>query len=135
MASDIAAVIRRIKEDLEFKVNRTVQNFCADVTIELWKRTPVDTGNARQNWVWDTEERDQPYGSKEHVDTVALWEGLRRVHRWTVRQGNLVLNNAVDYVMQGRDPRGVTGLDSGYSPQAPPNFVQIAIEKIIRRYQ
>lgn len=109
-------------------INRLVRAvaLAADQAIVL--ATPVDTGNARSNWVVGlnapvTSERD-PYapgsrlGIGEQANAQAAMEHARQVVSARGRGQSVWISNNVDYIGK---------LNEGFSRQAPANFVEMGV--------
>lgn len=111
-----AAIGREIRAEL----SRTIAETMTRAVMNLRETTPVDTGHARSNWVLSV---GRPYtgvdGSRLAVSMAASDAGLALMARYDVgKNPRVFLRNNVEYI---------TYLDEGWSPQAPPNFVAMAI--------
>ncbi len=100
---------------------RAVRVIALEVTAELQKSTPVDTGFARANWIPSVGAPvASPDGSRASVSSVAQQVGIAQVSVYKVGQGSVFITNNVHYVKY---------LNKGSSPQAPAEFVQAAIAR------
>jgi len=117
-----AAVGRELREFLS-NLMRDVMLLAAD---NVTNSTPVDTGHAASNWVLST---GSPYagidGSRAAVSTAAQEAGIERIQHYDIgRDGPIFLRNNVLYIQF---------LDQGWSQQAPPNYVALALQAAARR--
>ena len=119
-----ATIARELRADLS-KTIRDVMLLAAD---NVTNATPVDTGNAANNWVLST---GSPFagvdGSRESPSHVAQDEGIAKLQNYDVgRDGKVYLKNNVLYLQF---------LDAGHSQQADPGFVAAAFAGAARRAQ
>lgn len=114
-----------VLHEINRRTSSEVRRLALNIVSELHERTPVDLGWARANW---TPSVGAPaHGSREssgNPQSAALAQqiGLSQVARYDVSKGNVWISNRVPYIER---------LDSGYSPQAPSGFVEMAIEAAI----
>jgi hypothetical protein len=97
----------------------------------LREDTPVDTGWARANWMPSVGE---PVLLESHIkdptpgDVMSREQahaaGLNAVLGWQHGDGPIFVTNNVPYI---------GALNNGHSGQAPPGFVQIALERAVRQ--
>jgi hypothetical protein len=114
----MGAQAARISERLQKEIAHACKMLVLELVRELKRATPVDTGNARWNWipsvgVRSTQEADGP-------DLASL--GLERVLAYTLSSGALWVSNVVPYI---------EALNYGHSAQAPAGFVEAAIDRAI----
>lgn len=112
-----------IARRLEFGVGVLVTAIATHIAQELIPATPVDTGRARGNW--------RPALNAPPATPISVLDptGQATISRIAVvaarfRPGDtLFISNLVEYIGQ---------LNRGSSPQAPPEFVEMAIERGFR---
>lgn len=117
-----ASVGRALRSELS-KTIRDVMLLAAD---NVTNATPVDTTNAANNWILTL---GRPFagvdGSRENPSHEAQDAGIRRLQNYDVgRDGKIYLTNNVLYL---------EFLNRGWSQQADPGFIEIAIMAAIRR--
>jgi hypothetical protein len=88
-----------------------------EIDKELRRTTPVDTGNARANWV-PSVGSPAPRGDRA--------AGTAAVLAYRLDQGALYVSNGVPYIRQ---------LNNGHSKQAPALFVEAAVDVALARVQ
>lgn len=88
-----------------------------EIDKELRRTTPVDTGNARANWV-PSVGSPAPRGDRA--------AGTAAVLAYRLEQGALYVSNGVPYIRQ---------LNNGSSKQAPALFVERAVDVAIDKVQ
>lgn len=124
-SGNITTVVNGLKDTLE----KLAKKITLDVTAELIKTTPVDTGWARANWVPSiSEPYNIDFGSnlsrKERSSLVSDGQATQNdgaanvAANYKLSLGSLFITNNVDYIVL---------LNEGYSQQAPAAFVQQAI--------
>lgn len=120
----MAADTKRVIAALDKFVENTAVQLTTEITAELIKTTPVDTGWARSNWVPNI---DAPFpntaGVKTDIDPGPQQDGLARVVSSYQFPRSIFITNNVPYI---------TELNEGWSAQAPAGFVQNAIAKAIK---
>lgn len=100
-------------------IRRKSRELAENIHDQLDMTTPVDTGLAVSNWIFSTRERDDVVGDKENVESSAGTDSVIDViPDWDPFKGELFLINNVPYIRR---------LNEGYSPQAPPGFVEDAV--------
>lgn len=98
-----------------------------NLVTELYAKTPVDTTNARNNWVASVGHPSSiRFGSKAAPSMQALVQGVRQIARYRLVHGTLWVVNNVRYIGD---------LNAGTSRQAPAGYVQRAIEKVVHKIQ
>lgn len=108
----------RIAAQLRAHIAQVFKSFVIELDIELRASTPVDTGNARDGWI-------PSVGSPRLIDVgdeVAHAVGIAEVLSFKLGDGDLWIANGVNYVPV---------LNLGTSSQAPPEFIEQAIERAI----
>ena len=98
--------IRAIVRGLERFTSKLITKITLDVTANLVKATPVDTGWARANWVPAIGQAANPIQPEGGTRTSAEVAGARArqsaatpgVLRYNVRQGRVVVSNNVPYI-------------------------------------
>ena len=116
MPSQAAAIGERLR--------REVANVCKMIALEIDKelrrRTPVDTGHARRNWIPSVgvPARVEAKDDRPHA------EGVAAVLSYQLADGALWVANNVPYIRR---------LNYGHSSQAPAGFVEMAIDAALAR--
>lgn len=125
MASRDPQVLRIVSELNQF-TSRNVRDIGIEVTAELRRDTPVDTGWAAANW---TPSIGQDVVRRESDNPTVLMAQARAVFQQTqvaallgykLDMGNIFIYNNVPYIQE---------LNDGKSGQAPAAFVQAAVRK------
>jgi len=120
---------QRLSKNLAIVIEESKKRIVLGAVANLIQVTPVATGHARSNWVPSI---DTPYaevdGSRENVSHAAQAAGIVEIQglgrardlsgRFVARE--VYITNNVPYI---RD------LNGGGSAQAPPGFVQTAVEQ------
>lgn len=124
----------KINEAIQKFVVRVMQKLTTDTVANLQRApsqggTPVDTGWARANWIPSVGTPvNAPAGTRADaeagkIDTNAVPQGVSQVLSYSsIKLGNIYISNNVPYIEL---------LNAGTSQQAPPMFVEMAIEKAI----
>lgn len=113
-----------LQAQIEKQIAQAYVALVLEIVAELKKSpgqggTPVDTGHARANWVPSI---GQPFAGE--VDTDA--DAVGRLLGYRLEQGTLWISNNAPYIEL---------LDLGYSHQAPPGFIEAAIERAVATIQ
>lgn len=119
MDSQVVSIMGSLRKYAE----RSISLIGLDVLRELIVSTPVDTGHARANWVAKAGSPPAgPFGQRKrwNINVKAQLGGITALGRYTLSQGQVYISNFVDYIVK---------LNQGYSPQAPSEFVQMAMER------
>ena len=122
--------IRAIVKGLEKVVERVVTKITLDVTANLIKITPVDTGWARANWV-------PAIGAPIRQDLSAVPATVSNAQSKTGEQQRAMADVVTGYrLVRGRvfvsnNVPYITKLNDGHSRKAPAGFVQMAIQKAV----
>lgn len=122
--------VRVVARDLRQFTERTVKRLALNVNAELVKRTPIDTGWARANWVPNiggpvTETagtRDQAEAGR--LDLGPRESGLASIATSYTLGPEIHQTNNVPYIQL---------LNAGSSQQAPAGFVQAAILRAVEQ--
>lgn len=126
----MGAQARAIGDRLRKHIETIFKALCLEIDRELRKATPVDTGHARANWV--------PSVGSPHFGEVATTRvagtvgssahaaGVASVLSFKLGDGALWVSNAVPYIEV---------LNYGHSNQAPPLFIEAAIDRAIATIQ
>ncbi len=127
MARRDTQVFRIVKELKDF-TDRHIKKIALDLTAELVKTTPVDTGWARGNWIPKIGSIFAiPAATRETVSNAEAiqQEGITEVAtRYTIEKGSIFIANNVPYIRK---------LDMGGSSQAPAGFVGDAVKKTVAK--
>ena len=125
------ATRRQVITALENATEDTIRRIAVNITAELIRTTPVDTGWARANWVpslgvpftGNAEVRDP---SETEVAGAAREQtaGTAAVLGYNLTVNQVFISNNVPYIVR---------LNDGSSAQAPAMFVQAAINTVITR--
>lgn len=115
---------RALAADMRAFVARAAGQVMTSVTDAVVEATPVDTTHAMTNWIPSV---GTPFvgvvGTKESPDAGEQSVGFARLATYDLKQGDIFTTNDVDYMEH---------LDGGSSAQAPPNFVDDAVNVGIR---
>lgn len=115
--------IRAIGQDLNRTLERVVRKVTLDITANLIRTTPVDTGWARANWIPRIGRPvGRPAGTREAVNTAEQAAGQASIASYRLQNGTTHVTNNVPYINR---------LNMGHSRQAPAGFVQGAIRKAV----
>lgn len=136
--------LRKVAENIPKQQNEIKRELAIEALTQIVGDTPVDTGRARDNWNAsagspDFTVRSGPYGPSRHRG--------QNTGGSPTRGGNQSINRGRAIIRSARVKPGVpvyisnglayiARLNSGYSRQAPSNFVAIAIARaqgIVRR--
>lgn len=127
----MASELLKLQGELDQFLSKVTKTVAVEVTYELIKTTPEDTGFAHSNWVPST---GSPFSGLAGTYEAALGGSLNRgpqkigllaVNRaYTISKGPIFVTNNVDYIDL---------LNHGYSAQAPSGFVQATIAVVLRR--
>ncbi|MCY4318366.1 MAG: hypothetical protein OXE76_04080 [Alphaproteobacteria bacterium] len=112
-------------DGLERFTERAVIRLTLDVHAGLVRRTPVDTGWARANWIPRVgRPQAAPVGTPQDIGpaTQATSAGRSGVLAYRLPRGSVFVSNAVDYIQ---------ALNDGHSQQESPGFVQRAIQSAV----
>lgn len=107
----------REAEKLRRALTQAPKALILEIDKELRRTTPVDTGNARANWV-PSVGSPAPRGDRA--------AGTAAVMAYQLGQGALYVSNGVPYI---------TYLNNGSSRQAPALFVEAAVDVALARVQ
>ena len=122
---------RAVTKALEGFVERVARNIGSQVTRDVIRDTPVDTGWARANWI--------PNKSLPLTGTAGTREQAERGIIDTITQANAITNAVGTYNLRDRklfitnNVPYINTLNLGSSRQAPSGFVQTAIARAIQR--
>lgn len=120
--------VRVVVESLEGFTEKLIKRLALNVTAQLVKDTPVDTGWARANWVPQIgSPRTRTAGSRRaaedgKVDLGPQASGTLAVAGYKLGPSIFISNN-VPYIKR---------LNAGSSKQAPAAFIQAAILRAVR---
>ncbi len=124
----MTAQVDRIVRELERLGERIVRAIVFEVTAELIKVTPVDTGWARANWIASigapnsATRTNRPTASIVPGAAAEQAAGLARMASFKLGQTAFIVNN-VPYIVK---------LDGGSSSQEPSGFVGRSVERGVR---
>jgi hypothetical protein len=104
-------------EKLRRALTQAPKALILEIDKELRRTTPVDTGNARANWV-PSVGSPAPNGDRK--------AGAAAVLAYQLEQGPLFVSNGVPYI---------TYLNNGSSKKAPALFVEAAVDVALGRVQ
>ena len=116
--------LRKVTEALNEFVVGIQRNIIEEVATEVVARTPVDTGFARGNWIAGI--NAPPLVPVTTLDPTALAAPARISSLAQFLRPNdtfFIVNNATYIEL----------LNRGYSPQAPPGFITIAVTLGVQR--
>ena len=93
--------IDSIMRELDGVVESAVTEITLEVTDELTRETPVDTGHAKSNWIPSVGSfSGLPVGSQDSVSRSEQSAGESRVHSYRLEQGKAFIVNNVGYISQ-----------------------------------
>ena len=122
--------IRRVIGALDQFTEGIVRRIGANVTAELIRSTPVDTGWARANWVPSigvafegNQDVTAPEPTNVAIAAGQQQAGIASFTGYRIDLGTVIIANNVPYIQR---------LNDGSSQQAPPMFVEMSIERGIR---
>ena len=121
------AQARLIGRDLEMEIERVVRVIAVNVTSELTRVNPVDTGWSKSNWIPSVGASvSVAPGSPENIGpaVAAQAEGRFRVLTYRLRNGKAFISNNAPYITQ---------LNEGRSRQAAAGWVQRSIFAALSR--
>lgn len=125
------AQVDSIMGELDRFTSRLTAKIALDVTANLTKDTPVDTGWARANWVPNIGSAagpTQPDGGPEDSDVrsaaFSQTAGQAQLLGYSIQFGKIFISNGVPYIER---------LNAGSSQQAPAGFVERAVDKAVRQ--
>jgi hypothetical protein len=115
--------VAAIEASVNALVTDAVKMVTINATANLVESTPVDTGNARRNWI-------PAVGARHEAEVddggAAQAAGQARVAGYKLDDGRTFVSNPTPYI--GR-------LDAGSSTQAPAGFVRGAVERAVDETQ
>lgn len=120
--------VRVVARDLRQFTERTVKRLALNINAELVKRTPIDTGWARANWVPNIGAPvTRTAGTREQAEAGRLdlgprESGLAAIATTYTLGPEIHQTNNVPYIQL---------LNAGSSKQAPAGFVQAAILRAV----
>lgn len=123
----MSARVRRVVVALESTVERVVTRLTLEVTANLVKTTPVDTGWARANWVPQIGTPYRPDVIDNAGDGAVNQRGgvqaagIASIATYSY-PGRVFISNNAPYIVR---------LNEGSSTQAPSGFVQAGIDRAI----
>lgn len=127
MATDLSSLERRlarVADRLTESVEGLITDIGEEIGRELLPATPVDTGFARANWRPSINfPSDTPVSFLDPSGQATISRIISVAKRFRVGD-TIFITNRIDYIDQ---------LNRGSSPQAPPGFVEIAVNEGTRR--
>ena len=110
--------MRQLGGEVDLGIARKMGTIAVEITTELFKRTPVDTGRARLGWrvTLDAPSTDEPGRGSSEGDPISMAIGVKL--RATSSERPIYIVNNVPYI-------GI--LNAGSSRQAPAGFVQASV--------
>lgn len=123
--------LENIINGLDELVSSSVLKLSTNVQANLIETTPVDLGWARANWfmsktvpyIVDIYHFDPTPANVARATLKATANALRVTASYSLSDGSVFITNNVPYINR---------LNHGHSKQAPPGFVQRAIEAALR---
>ena len=120
------AAIAAIGRDARRELSKVIVDTMTLAVRNLSNSTPVDTEHAASNWIVTF---GSPFkgvaGSRVNVSWSEFYNGLAKLKRYDVgRDGRVYIRNNVLYLQY---------LDRGWSQQAPPGFVAMAMTAAAQR--
>lgn len=121
MPAQSALIAARLKQ----VVSKLVTKISLDVTDGLVRRTPVDVGWARANWIPSIGSPiEAPAGDREAVNTGPQQAGMAQLTQYRLGDGAVFITNNVPYIVR---------LNAGSSTQAPAGFVEAEIDAALKK--
>ena len=114
MAKPLDEQYRAISDQVDQIAGKAVAVATLEVLRELKRRTPVDTGHARSNWIPTT---GAPHRAVEQGSAGAA-QAVGEVAIATGRAAKTFISNNVPYIQR---------LDQGHSQKAPTGFVRQSV--------
>jgi len=112
-----------ISRELTRFTERQIVSLVLQVTAELTRDTPIDTGWASVNWLPNLDRPlTRPAGAREGVTSAVQGAGEAQVASRYRLPGTVHITNNVPYIED---------LNDGFSDQAPEGFVEKAMERAI----
>ena len=113
-----------IKDDMQAEINKEARALSLNILRLLVKQTPVDTGRARGNWFVGLNSPART-SNPDRRSSTALTEGANKI-ALAKQQAYPVINisNNLPYIEK---------LNQGSSKQAPTNFVDLTIQRVINQ--
>lgn len=122
------ATLTTLEESVTKENAKNISDLTIAIDKKLFRDTPIDTKNARSNWVWDvTDEEDTGIVSEE---IVASRRPSNRNPRQTVTP-NRIMSDGKGKIIGANNTDYIVRLNDGSSRQAPSKFVEMAIEEAI----
>lgn len=109
-----------VSKRMDAAINKLVRQLILEVHHELVTNTPIDTGWARSNWIPSVGTPSElPVGMKSQIDTGGMAAGAAAIMSYDLFKEPAFITNNVPYI---------NDLNAGWSRQAPPGYVEMAIE-------
>lgn len=120
------ATLNQIIVELDTFSATSVKKLVSNITANLRRDTPVDTGWARANWVPNIGTRNEgTTGSPQSVSNSAQNTGLLAVQAtYKISDGKVFISNNVPYIRR---------LNNGHSQQAPTMFIEASVARGVRQ--
>lgn len=129
--SKFALDIRKFAEKAGNNADLVVRKVCSDIEAGVVKRTPVDTGRLRANWIASVgnayEGQVQGTGNPNNEQAIRNAPG----NVWYLTN-NLPYAAVAEFGLYGKPPGSANGpkTRNGYSTQAPNGMVRITIAAV-----
>jgi len=131
--------VRRLNKraaNLEKNVAKLRLDVAEEMLIEVVLATPADTGRARSNWMVGINAVPSsyisPYSPGRHLGT---GESMNAGAAISLGRANLITAKSEDVVYIANNAPYILRLNSGYSSQAPANFIAKAFDRARKRVQ
>lgn len=112
-----AADVKKFSDKAKLAMPTVVRMIAMEVYGRIIKRTPVDTGRARANWMLSLGNPDlATTESTDKTGQTTLASGLSQVAKYT--DGSIWITNNLPYIKR---------LENGWSKQAPNGMVRLTI--------
>ena len=129
--SKFALDIRKFSEKAGKNADLVVRKVCSDIEAGVVKRTPVDTGRLRANWIASVGNayEGQVSGTGNPNNEQAIRNAPGNVWYLT---NNLPYAAVAEFGLYGKPPGSANGpkTKAGYSTQAPAGMVRITIAAV-----
>lgn len=112
----------QVGANLRKAVTQAFRMLALEIDSELRRRTPVDTGHARRNWIPSV---GQP-NTEEAASDAEHAAGVAEVIGYELAAGPLWVANVVGYIR---------ALNYGHSTQQPAGWVELAVDVAMQKVQ
>lgn len=123
-ARDFALQIDRAKLETDEAVNDVIQVIATSALSGVVRKSPVDTGRFRHNWI--TSKNTPSTQIKQGTANDAIASGSTQIQAFDYkRDGAIIIQNNLPYANR---------LENGWSKQAPSGMVGLTVNEISHQY-